>query len=71
MIPLPPKLMDQRLSIFAIYANAILSAREAALEAKKSRRSRLWDQPFTIENILDTMEATLTCSPSAETTALS
>jgi AcrR family transcriptional regulator len=71
MIPLPTKLMDQRLSIFAIYANAILSAREAALEAKKSRRSRLWDKPFTIENILDTMEATLTCSPSADTSALS
>jgi hypothetical protein len=71
MIPFPPKLMDQRLSIFAIYANAILSAREAVLEAQKSRHSRLWDQPFTTENILDTMEATLTCSPSAETIALS
>src|SRR5437762_1998994 len=36
MLPLLPALVEQRLSLFSIYANAILSAREAALEARKS-----------------------------------
>lgn len=66
MLPLPAALVEQRLSLLSIYANAILSAREAALEARKSS-SRLWDQRFTIENILDTLEATITCPPSAQT----
>jgi AcrR family transcriptional regulator len=68
MLPLPAALIEQRLSIFSIYANAILSAREAAQETRKSSNSnRLWDQRFTIENILDTLEATITCPPSAQT----
>jgi AcrR family transcriptional regulator len=67
MLPLPAALVEQRLSIFSIYANAILSAREAAQETRKNRNSRLWDQRFTIENILDTLEATITCPPSAQT----
>ena len=46
--------------MFSIYANAILSAREAALETRKGRSNRLWDQRFTTENILDTLEATIT-----------
>ncbi len=29
--------------------------------------NRLWDQRFTTENILDTLEATITCPPSART----
>src|SRR5258707_14391064 len=32
MLPLPVAIVEQRLSIFAIYANAVLSAPEAALE---------------------------------------
>lgn len=70
MLPLPAALVEQRLSIFSIYANAILSAREAAQETRKNRNSRLWDQRFTIENILDTLEATITCPPSAPTLAI-
>src|ERR1700738_4802152 len=70
MLPLPAALVEQRLSIFSIYANAILSAREAAQETRKNRNSRLWDQRFTIENILDTMEATITSPPSAPTLAM-
>jgi hypothetical protein len=53
--------------MISIYANAILSAREAAQETRKSSGNRLWDQRFTTENILDTLEATLTCPPSAPT----
>jgi AcrR family transcriptional regulator len=67
MLPLPPEIVEQRLSIFAIYANAILSAREAAIEMRRSKRSRLWDKKFTTENILDTLEATLTVAPSVPT----
>jgi AcrR family transcriptional regulator len=70
MLPLPPALVEQRLTIFSIYANAILSAREAAEETRKSRHNRLWDQRSTIDNILDTLEATITCPPSAATLAI-
>ena len=66
MLPLPAKLIEQRLTMFSIYANAILSAHEAALESK-SRSDRLWGQPFTIDNMLDTMEAMITSPPSAPT----
>jgi AcrR family transcriptional regulator len=69
MLPLPPALVEQRLSMISIYANAILSAREAAQETRKSSSNRLWEQRFTTENILDTLEATLTCPPSAPTLA--
>jgi AcrR family transcriptional regulator len=70
MLPLPAELVEQRLSIFSMYANAILSAREAAQETRKNRSNRLWDQRFTIENILDTLEATVTWPPSAQTLAM-
>src|SRR5271163_3187898 len=60
MLPLPAAIVEQRLSMFTIYANSILSAHEAALESHNTKSSRLWGQPFTIENMLDTLEATLT-----------
>src|ERR1700731_4627193 len=50
-------IIEQRLSMFAIYANSILSAHEAALESNNTRNNRLWGQPFTIENMLDMLEA--------------
>ncbi|MGH9748076.1 MAG: helix-turn-helix domain-containing protein, partial [Candidatus Acidiferrales bacterium] len=64
MLRLPAAIVEQRLSIVAIYANAVLSAHEAALESRNARSSRLWGQPFTIENILDMLEAAISCSPS-------
>jgi hypothetical protein len=67
MLPLPSAIVEQRLSFFIIYANAILSAHEAAQEARHARSSRLWGQPFTIQNILDTLEAALTSPPSEDT----
>jgi AcrR family transcriptional regulator len=69
MLPLPVAVVEQRLSIFVIYANAILSAHEAALESRNTKTSRLWGQPFTIENILDMLEAAMTCAPSSFTLA--
>lgn len=70
MLPLPPTIIEQRLSMFVIYANSILSAHEAALESRNNKTSRLWGQPFTIENMLDMLEAALTCAPSESTLAL-
>jgi AcrR family transcriptional regulator len=67
MIPFPPALVEQRLSIFSISANAILSAREAALESRDSKQSRLWGQYFTLSNILDAFEAMLTSTPTQST----
>jgi len=69
MLPLPSAIIEQRLSMFAIYANSILSAHEAMLESRNTKSSRLWDQPFAIENMLDTLEATLTCPLSGPTLA--
>jgi AcrR family transcriptional regulator len=69
MLPLPAAIIEQRLSIFSIYANSILSAHEAALETRNTKSSRLWGQRFTIENILDTLEATITCPMSEPTRA--
>jgi AcrR family transcriptional regulator len=69
MLPLPADIIEQRLSIFSIYANSILSAHEAALETRNTKSSRLWGQPFTIENILDTLEAAITCPVSEGTRA--
>jgi AcrR family transcriptional regulator len=69
MLPLPAALVEQRLSIFSIYANAILSAREAAAETRNTKNG-LWDQRFTIDNILDTLEAAITCRPSAQALAV-
>jgi len=69
MLPLPAPIIEQRLSMLAIYANSILSAHEAALESRNSRGSRLWGQPFTIDNMLDTLEAAITCAPSQSTLA--
>ena len=67
MLPGPAAIVEQRLSMLAIYSNAVLSAHEAALESRNTRSSRLWSQPFTIENILDMLEAAITCPPSQAT----
>jgi hypothetical protein len=41
----------------------------ALLESRNSKNSRLWGQPFTIENMLDMLEAAITCPPSKSTLA--
>ena len=69
MLPLPAAIIEQRLSMFTIYANSILSAHEAALESRNTKNSRLWGQSFTIENLLDTLEAAITCPTSKSTLA--
>jgi AcrR family transcriptional regulator len=69
MLPLPAAIIEQRLSMFAIYANSILSAHEAALESDNTKNSRLWGHPSTLENMIDMLEAAITCPPSKSTLA--
>jgi hypothetical protein len=69
MLLLPAAIVDQRLSMLSIYANAVLSAHEVALESRNTKNSRLWGQPFTIGNILDMLEAAITRPPSETTLA--
>jgi AcrR family transcriptional regulator len=61
----PPELLEQRLSLLGIYSNAVLSARDAALDNKKSSQ-RLWREPYSVANMMDTLEAVVTCRPSDE-----
>jgi hypothetical protein len=56
------------LAVISKYGSAPQS--EDRLESPSEIRSgRLWGQPFTIENMLDTLEAALTCPPSEQTQA--
>ena len=61
----PAPLLEQRLSFMGIYANAVLSAREAALEVRRADPHHLWHRSYTVENIVDTLEAVLSCPASS------
>lgn len=65
---IPAAVLDQRLSLIGIYGNAALAAREAALETDPENH-HFWGQPFTIENYVDSMQATLEAPPSPATLA--
>lgn len=64
---IPAPVLEQRLSLFIIYGNAITSVRDFELTTRRQHQNRFWNKPFTIENILDTLEAAVTCRPSAAT----
>ena len=64
---IPAPVLEQRLSLFIIYGNAITSVRDFELTTRRQQQNRFWNKPFTIENILDTLEASVTCPPSAAT----
>lgn len=63
-VDVPAKLLEQRLTLLGIYSNAVLSARDAALETEADTPHRLWGQDYTVHNIIDTIEAVVTCPPS-------
>lgn len=65
--PIPQPLVEQRLTFLGIYANAVLTAREEAREIHRNEPHHFWSGPYTLDNILDTLEASLTCAPSAAT----
>jgi AcrR family transcriptional regulator len=65
----PGPLLEQRMSMIGIYANAIFAAKEAARDAAH-KPNRFWAPPYTIENIIDSLQAVLEWSPSASTMTL-
>lgn len=64
----PPLLLEQRLSLVAIYTTSVFSTKDATPDETHSP-SRLWIPGFTLDNILDTFEAMLCCAPSPATIA--
>jgi hypothetical protein len=67
---IPSSLLEQRMSMMGIYANAIFAAKEAARDASPTP-NRFWAPPYTIENIIDSLQAVLEWTPSAATLAVS
>lgn len=65
----PAPLLEQRISMVGIYANAIFAAKEAALDETHAP-SRFWARAHTLENIIDSLQAALECPPSAQTLAI-
>ena len=62
----PPSVLEQRMSMMGIYANAIFAAKEVAL-TDGAGANRFWTPPHTLENILDTLQAVLEVTPSHAT----
>ncbi len=65
----PAALLEQRLSMMGIYANAIFAAKEAALDETPAL-NRFWSPAHTLDNIIDTLQAVLQCAPSEATASL-
>ncbi len=63
---IPAPLLEQRMSLVAIYTTTVFSIKEAPADEMHAS-SRLWTRKFTLDNILDTFEAMLVCAPSAAT----
>ena len=66
---LPEPVVKQRLIFMSLYLQATMSARESALEHRDGH-NRLWFQPGTCENLIDTVCGLLTEPPSAKTLKL-
>ena len=65
----PAPLLEQRLSMMGIYANAIFAAKEAAFDESPAL-NRFWSPAHTLDNIIDTLQAVLECAPSEATKSL-
>ncbi|MGO4394371.1 TetR/AcrR family transcriptional regulator [Variovorax sp. M-6] len=65
---LPPPILEQRLSLVGIYGSAIWAAWEAAQDLEAP--NRFWGPAHSVENVLDTLQATLEVLPSESTLAL-
>lgn len=66
LVHLPAPLLEQRMSMIGIYANAIFAAKEAARDAAQTP-NRFWAPQYTIENIIDSLQAVLEWEPSSTT----
>lgn len=65
----PAPLLEQRMSMVGIYANAIFAAKETARDSGQTL-NRFWAPQYTIENIIDSLQAVLEWKPSATTLEL-
>ena len=63
---LPRRILKQRLAFMGIYLGAALAEREAAMADPQRQQSSLKGR-FTLENLVDTLEAKLLAPPSAQT----
>jgi len=63
---MPAPILEQRLRFMALYLGATLSSRESALR-QQEKPQRLWDKPFAVENLVDTVCGILQHPMSAET----
>jgi AcrR family transcriptional regulator len=63
--PIPPEIVDHRLSLVGIYGNAALAAWEASRDNGDS--GGLWSPQFAVSSLMDTFESILTAEPSEET----
>lgn len=66
----PSLVVEQKLSFLGIYANAVLTAREAALERHHAEPHHFWSGDYTLANMIDTLEAMLVSLPSETTLTL-
>ena len=62
----PTAILNQRLVFMGIYLPAVMSVREGALDGSAGQH-HFWGQPHTMENFIDTFEALLVTSVSAQT----
>jgi AcrR family transcriptional regulator len=62
----PPQILTQRLIFMELYLNATLSAREAAFDDKKGAHY-FWTASYTMENLIDSVQALLEGKPSVHT----
>lgn len=68
LAPIPPAIVDHRLSLVSIYGNAALAAWEAGRDSGEP--GRLWSPGYAVSSLMDTFEGMLVSEPSAETRAL-
>ncbi|RYH69163.1 MAG: TetR/AcrR family transcriptional regulator [Alcaligenaceae bacterium] len=66
LVDVPAPLLEQRISIMGIYSNALFSAKEIAADEALAP-SRLWKPDYTLDNIIDTLQAVLEGPVSHET----
>jgi AcrR family transcriptional regulator len=61
-----PVIVTQRLVFMSLYMRAVMSSREAALEAG-SQSHHFWSADVTMQNLIDTIEGILRPAPSRQT----
>ena len=59
-------ILTQRLVFMSLYMRAVMSSREAALEAG-SQSHHFWSADVTMQNLIDTIEGILRPAPSRQT----